>query len=40
MKYEVIGIWIGLSVGLAFVAITLYLRIKFLMSVKLKNIVL
>lgn len=38
LKYEVIGIWLGLSVGLAFVAITLYLRIKHLMAVKLKNI--
>lgn len=37
MKYEVIGIWLGLSVGLAFVAITLYLRIKHLMLLKLKN---
>lgn len=33
-KLEVYGIWLGLSIGLAFVSIALYLRIKVLMKVK------
>ncbi len=34
MHYNVYGIWFGLSFGLAFVAITLYFRIKTLIKIK------
>ena len=35
--YSVIGIWAGLSIGLAFVSVTLYFRIRYLMAVKINS---
>lgn len=37
-KLEVYGVWLGLSIGLAFVSIALYLRIKVLLRIKTKQI--
>lgn len=33
-EYKVYGVWLGLSIGLGFVAVVLYLRIRYLMKVK------
>ncbi len=33
-NYKVYGVWLGLSIGLGFVAVSLYLRIKYLMKAK------
>lgn len=34
LGYKVYGIWLALSIGLAFVSVTLYLRIRYLIKVK------
>ncbi len=39
LNYKVYGIWLGLSIGLGFVSIALFLRIKFLMKAKISALV-